>query len=247
LEEQNNRTPDKLATKSNEMTRLENADERIDWQLKGMRRTEFPHLLPAFLPPNIPRDAQVELVITANGNDIPIREFAAYLALVDRLYGRLSPGGLMSYSHIQWGRLQISDIHRSDLEIIFRLALEHPGTVKLLTIMLFLKGLPRMLKNTADAYKSYQEARLIQDRRLQTRKTNEARDEPIHDNAVTHGRTDIGEYINEEPALHDLPKTEKDRLVDLLEQLYLEERSRLPTPIRFAREQIRNISFRIRK
>src|ERR671912_466378 len=80
----------------------------------------FPDLLSVFISPDAPYDTLLELVITIEGEEIPAREFAEYLALIDRIYGRLSPEGLRSYAHKEQGRLQIAEIHKSELEVIFR-------------------------------------------------------------------------------------------------------------------------------
>ena len=44
--------------------------------------TLFPDLVSAFIPPDTPPDAELELVITIEGENIPAREFAEYLALI---------------------------------------------------------------------------------------------------------------------------------------------------------------------
>src|ERR1041385_5422715 len=80
----------------------------------------FPDLLSVFVPPGTPHDVILELVITIEGENIPAREFAEYLALIDRMYGRLSLEGLRSYAHREDGRLHIAAIHKSELEVIFR-------------------------------------------------------------------------------------------------------------------------------
>ena len=133
--------------------------------------TLFPDLVSAFIPPDTPPDSYLELVVVIEGENIPAREFAAYLSLIDRLYGRLTREGLSSYAHREWGRLEIAEIHKSELEIIFRLLKDHPDVAALVTILIFLRSLPNMfkivtegVKNLADSYKSVQEGRLARDK-----------------------------------------------------------------------------------
>src|SRR6185295_11824192 len=85
---------------------------------EGLPQGSFRGLVSAFVPPGTPRSAILEFVITVDDHDMPTREFAGYLALVDRLYGRLSPGGLRSYAHRDRGRLNIAECRKSELEII---------------------------------------------------------------------------------------------------------------------------------
>ncbi|MBA3355287.1 MAG: hypothetical protein H0U18_04980 [Pyrinomonadaceae bacterium] len=124
----------------------------------------FPEIESAFVPPDTPPSAVLELVITVEGENIPTREFAMYLALVDRLYGRFSPEGLASYAHRKHGRLKIGEIHKSELEIIFRVFYGQQGALAFILLLIFLRSLPKMIKTTtegvknlAEAYKGYEE------------------------------------------------------------------------------------------
>jgi len=189
-------------------------------------------LVGAFVPPDTPSDTIVELVVTLKAENIPTREFASYLSLIDRLYGRLSPAGLRSYAHRSEGHLPISDIHRSDLEIIFRTFYQAAGdTAIFISILLFLRSLPNMFKlsaegvrNLADAYKSYEEGRLTRENRKHIRET-----------------------IVEEPALEQLDESRKKQLVRFLDALTVEENASLPASIRFARRQVKKIEIRARR
>src|SRR6266404_544930 len=114
----------------------------------------LPELESAFVPRDTPPGAVLELVITVEAENIPTREFAMYLALVDRLYGRFSPQGLASYAHSKYGRLEISEIHKSELEIIFRVFYGFEGATAFILLLLFLKSLPKMFKTTTEGMKN---------------------------------------------------------------------------------------------
>ncbi len=193
--------------------------------------TLLPNLVAAFVPENTPADSVVELVVIIEGEDIPVREFAEYLSLIDRLYGRLSPDGIMSYAHRDEGRLRIAEIHKSELEIIFRILYGHWDTAALIVILLFLKSLPNMFKVTtegiktlADAYKSYEEGRLARENRKKIRET-----------------------IKQDAALASLDERRKSQLTALLDALTMIESANLPMPIRFARRQVKRVILRITK
>src|SRR5258708_8257086 len=122
-----------------------------------------PALAAAFVPPDTATDTVLELVVTIETGDIPTKEFSSYLALIDRLYGRLSREGLRSYAHSTSARLLISDIHKSELEVIFR-ALYQDDTARLIAILLFLKSLPNMFNlgpevvmNLPETYTTYEQ------------------------------------------------------------------------------------------
>ena len=52
----------------------------------------------AIVPINTPPDATMDLVIRIDQTHINIRELTAYLDFIERTYGRLTLGGLPSYS-----------------------------------------------------------------------------------------------------------------------------------------------------
>jgi hypothetical protein len=191
----------------------------------------FPDLVSAFMPRDTPPGVVLELVITVEGENIPVREFATYLALVDRLYGRFSPGGLMSYAHRKRGRLKIAEIHKSELEIILRVFYENWEATAFILLMLFLKGLPKMFKTTAEGtkylaegYKYYEEGRLLRENRRRLKET-----------------------IEREESLAKLSNTRKNQLTRLLEAVFSEEANNLSAPFRFASRQVKSIVLRITK
>jgi hypothetical protein len=81
-----------------------------------------------------------------------------------------------------------------------------------------------MIKSLADAYKSYEEGRLARE----NRKT--------HQKAIQH-----------ESTLEKLDEPRKGQLITFLDALMMEENANLPTPIRFARRQVKGVVLRIRK
>jgi hypothetical protein len=99
-----------------------------------------------------PEEALVELIITIEDSNINIREFAAYLAFIDRVYGKLSPKGLRSYSHQEWGQLEISEIREGSLELVIsKIASEYKNVAALFVLWQILKQLP----NVTAAYKTF--------------------------------------------------------------------------------------------
>lgn len=203
----------------------------------------FPDLVAAFVPPDTPPDAILEFVVTVDDREMPTREFAEYVALIDRLYGRLSPGGLRSYSRRE-GRLTIAECRKSELEIIFRFAYQHPDAAAAIVILVFLRTLPSMfkittegLKTLAEAFKSYEEGMQIKDRRDEERLTK---------HLVEENRGHVRESVNQEPALQQVDDARKGQLTKLVEALLAEENRHLVGPIRFARNKVKSVVLRLR-
>lgn len=201
---------------------MENLPARVPYTL-------FPDLVRVFVPPDISSDDVLELVVTVKGESLPAREFAEYLALADRVYGRLSQDGFMSYAHSESGRLQITEINKGSYEIIFSFIYEHAHQAIILS--LFLRSLPNLIKVTAEAYKTYQEGRFVKEDRIHgmiVHKYEESR-------LARENRKRIREEIQQESALAGLEDTRASQLTTLLTELAIEENPRLSAPIRFAR------------
>ena len=204
----------------------------------------FPDLVSAFVPRDTPRDAVLELVVTVDDREMPTREFAEYLALIDRLYGRLSPGGLRSYSRRE-GRLTIAECRKSELEIIFRFAYAHPEAAAAIVILVFLRSLPNMfkittegLKTLAEAFKNYEEGMQIKERRDEERLTKQL--------VVQEHKQNVREIVEQDPALKRLDDEKKGQLTTLVGALLAEENRHLVGPIRFAKNKVKGVILKLR-
>jgi hypothetical protein len=214
--------------------------------------TLFPDLVRAFVPTDKQLDSMLEIVITITGDNIPAREFGYYLALIDRVHGRLSPEGLRSYAHSESGHLYISEIHKSELEVIFRTLLHDGDTVRFVAIFLFLRSIPNMfklaaegVKNIAEAYKSYQEGAAIRQKTQEGINVLQITREKRKLSRVI--RKEIREAIKEEPAFKNLSSTRQGQVITLLAALAKQEEPALPSAIRFARRQVKSIVLRTKK
>lgn len=219
--------------------------------------TLFPNLLSIFVPPDTPRDAVLELVVTIEGENIPAREFAEYLALIDRIYGRLSSEGLRSYAHREWGRVQISEIHKSDLEIIFRALQGVQDVAAYIVIAYALKILSDMIKINTESYKSWADARKsLAESRKSDEEARAIREDTRHKGIMNRyeesklareNRKHIRELIQKDPALERLDATRKSQLTALINDLFAEENPHLAAPIRFSRRQVKDVKLRVRE
>ena len=83
-------------------------------------RTALHDLTALFIPLETPTGTVVELVIAIEDERINVREFGAYLSLADRIYGRMTHVGLMSYSHRTYGQLEISERRKNSIEFYIK-------------------------------------------------------------------------------------------------------------------------------
>jgi hypothetical protein len=198
-------------------------------------------------------DTPIELVIKLSGENIPTREFAAYLALIDRLYGRLGFDGLQSYAQKKSGRLLIADIRKGSLEIVFRLLPQGaPELVIAALICLFLRSLPNMFKltsegakNLAESYKTLEEGRLLgHERKVVEKKAAEGEaleKRPKQTELRAEQVAILRDAIRKEPTLSKLDPKEQTYVVMILEDLAHAENHNLPATMRFARLQVQDV------
>jgi hypothetical protein len=186
----------------------------------------------SFLSPDVSPDSIIELVVTVEDTNINVREFAAYLSLMDGIYGRASRGDFRSYSFNQYVQLEISEIRKGSIDLVSTEILSHfRDTFPILILYFFLKYFPIGLKtiseatkNFTESYKSLEEARIVRENRKKL-KAEMKRDE----------------------VLQNLDRKQINQLSALLASLEMTEQRKLPAALRFSRKFVRSVTIRIRR
>lgn len=175
----------------------------------------------SFIPEGTSHEETVDLVITIEDTNVNVREFAAYLSLIDRVYGRLSPKGLNSYAHLESGQLEITEIRKGSIELIISQLVSQFRDVAVLVILWqVLKHLP----NAVSAFKDYQEGMLARQNRKR-----------------------IKQEMKQEASLQKLKGKRFDELVTLVNNLLTSEHKRLSAPVRFARTRVISVTIKVRE
>jgi len=181
-------------------------------------------LINIFIPHKTPPDATIELSIKIKEKGFSIRDFAAYLTLIDKTYGRFTPRGLKSYAQKRKEQLKISTMRPGSMEIIISEVFANIDKIAILIILRSLiKYLPSAIKMTASAYREYEEARLTKERRKQLRK-----------------------QIEEDNKLTTLDRRRKDQLIQLLDSLYEAESRSLQGTQRFSKNNVEKVDLQIK-
>ncbi len=167
-------------------------------------------------PSGISSDQRLQLLIGIEPKNAPLREIGAYLSLVDRLYGRLDPAGLLSYSHTHERYLRISTVRPGSTNIIISVAVEWAPRLTLLFIVL--KCLPGFLRGFTGAYRDIQESRLARERRRQLRAKFE------HD-----------------PDLSRVPERYSLQIVETVDHILTVESPGLSGPQRFSEQFVKSV------
>jgi len=168
-------------------------------------------------------DDRVQLRIIIDESNISLRDFAAYLNLIDRTYGRLSTNGIYSYAQTPRQHIRISETKFGSLEVIItELVSNFTGARALIVIGLLLKYLPGIIEKTSTAYKNYEEGRLTRVQRKQIR--------------VQMRRDEVVSQLNNE---------RQNQLIKLLNQLYSLEERNITKAQRFDEESIQDIYIEV--
>lgn len=184
-------------------------------------RTALTQLRETTVPVDAPSDGFIQLIITVDETRVNIREFSAYLTVIDKTYGRLSPRGLGSYSQTPYSQVQAS-FREGSLEVVISDFLTRIDSVTtIVALRYFLKYLPTGLKEIASAYRDYAEAMLVRERRKQLR-----------------------EEVKQDQELATLDTNRKNEIVAFLDMLYWHERRQLPAAQRFAAKYVQKIALR---
>jgi hypothetical protein len=173
-------------------------------------------VLPGRMPPN----AVLGLVISLDSSGVKARDLASYLSLIDHVYGRLDPKGLLSYAHRKEGHLEFSELRAGSVELVISEALEHGWP--LVFVFLVLKYLPGFMRGLVGTWKDFEEARFTRFRRKELR-----------------------DRIRQDDELASISKNHREQIVELLDRTYTYERDSLPGAQRLSREKVRAIRLHV--
>jgi hypothetical protein len=123
--------------------------------------------LQAILLPHARAGDRLGLIVRTDCRDLPVRDLAAYLQLIDNVYGRLQPSGFRSYVMRPTDYLRVEEVRSGSLEL-----------PPIIGVWLFLKYGPPAAESLAKAYDSVQQGLLAGEKRKQVRQQME-RDEKL--------------------------------------------------------------------
>lgn len=174
----------------------------------------------------------IELKILLDDNNLNVREFAAFLSAIDGVFGRVSQLSFIRYSHSPYSQIKISEVRQGSTELVFieliSRVVEATPYIVLLLFVKYLggggKSLSESTKNFADSYKSLQEGKLA---RLNRKK--------------------IIDDMEKDEVLKDLTSSQRRQLLNLLAELEMAERKRIPAARRFVRKYLKDVTISRKK
>jgi hypothetical protein len=175
------------------------------------------------VPETAASDRLLCLSVILDDSSINLRELAAYLSLIDYIYGSLSPQGIFAYSQQRARQLNVHEFRQGSVELEFVEFISNTQHIQaLLLTFLILKYFPGIVESLSTAYKNYEEGRLLRARRKMLRG-----------------------QISNDLDVEMLSKSRKDQLTLVIDELLVRSWRFLPKASRFARTYVRKIGIRI--
>lgn len=179
---------------------------------------------------NIGED-ELEIVVSIDEKNISLRDFSAFLLLIDHFYGRNFQKGFQSYSMTKDVHLKASEIRVGSVEIIIEEILKYLPVKQAVLVFLLIKYLPSAIKsisesllNTSEAFYNFEKTRLV--RRM---------------------RKNLRRHLREDEILQSLSDEEISKLAEDLQKKYELDRRHIYKAGRFAADKMKSIKVRKRK
>ena len=183
------------------------------------------------IPIDLIPSSSMEIRIIIKNNNINLRELSLYLSTIDKVYGRIQPEGFLKYSKRPHQQLRISKFRHGTIELIIERILADKDVRYLLLLVLFLKYLPQIIKSSAEtlrlligSYRDYQDAKLI---RLNIKI--------------------LKKQLEKDNAISSIAENQISKVAQILALLYAAEGQKLQHLIRFAKNNIKQITIKFKK
>lgn len=180
------------------------------------------HELQSLLIPDAEAGDRLELIVRTDCRDLALRDMAAYLQLIDHVYGRLQPAGFRSYAMRPAQYLRVERVRSGSVELVIPEILK--GVPLIAIVWLCLKYLPPAVESLAKAYDSVQQGLLARESRKQ-----------------------IGRRVEQDERLAALPEERRDDLVALVDAILQKDQSLVSKAARFSEEHVVDVELRFEK
>lgn len=183
---------------------------------------------------NIEDDDAIQLQITIEDYDLSVKDFSTYLHFIYKVDGLLSDIGFLSYSRLYRGQIKIAKVEHGSIELIIERLFTEYGADRLIIIWLALKYIPKLMTGTLDTVHKFYDTLVKREEYLEKRDRRKIRKE-------------IRELLNEEAELINLDKKAKEKLVDILDELYLRNSRKLNSIGHFGGDKVKSVALKTKK
>jgi hypothetical protein len=171
-----------------------------------------------------PSDAILVLSIRIDDEHLVARDLAAFMELLDHVYGRAQPGQFSSYARREHGHFTFSRCKSGSWELIVEQVLDSAGSSSPLVVLwLVLKYLPSIVLSLAQSYNQVEQGRLARANRQRIR-----------------------EEIERSNELSQLPKNQRAEIARIVNAVAEQEATLMPRVRRFMRRSFLSITAHVR-
>lgn len=171
--------------------------------------------------------ADVALSVRFPDREINVREWSAYLLLIDRFYARLAAKSIYQYAHRRPEQLSVTEIRHGSCQLVLRERVGPGESSTFAALYLLLRNLPNIASVTA---------LLVDQHQLGAYSTV----------ATTRGiRKALRATIPADPLLPRLSTRESEQIVVFLERLYAAEAEHLTPAVRFSSRYVHEVSLQV--
>lgn len=192
------------------------------------------HLTQLLVESSNPADDSIELVISIESESLSIKGLSSYLDIIYRIDGMISKLGYNRYVHIPEVQIEISEVRFGSVEIIIEKLYTSLDANNIIIIGIFLKYLPKIIQTTAGTG-------------LQIFDMLNKREEYLEKKERRILRKTIRKSLNEDEDLQGINQHLKEKLVDLLDGLYVKNAHRLNSSSKFANKSVKSVRVRTKK
>ncbi|WP_242922016.1 hypothetical protein [Pontibacter liquoris] len=172
----------------------------------------------------------IELEISIDSENLNVREFSSYLDIIYRIDGMTSELGYSRYAQIPEAQIQISEIRFGSVLIFIERLLNEFDVNNIAIIWISLKLLPKVINTATQSG-------------VQIFEMLNKREEYLEKRDRRKLRKKIRESINEDDELQIIDKNLKEKLVDLLDEIYFKNSRRLGPASRFANKSVKSVNL----
>jgi hypothetical protein len=210
--------------------------------------------IPDIFFPNVKLPGRtLQLMVHADVSGARLRDFAAYLTLVDRAYGRISPFGLWTYSRRPAEQLRVSQVRQGSIELIIEKILETSSQASpLIFLYLLFKYFPGIVKAASEGYRNYEDGRLSRAKRKEIEKRDTSSGQRLikeNDTRKSQSQTQIkkivDDIISKESNLSNVNDEMREEITNILEEVTRYDRQLQQGAERFTVEYVKEIRIRI--
>ncbi|PTX22677.1 hypothetical protein C8N40_101504 [Pontibacter mucosus] len=176
----------------------------------------------------------VELEISIDSGNLSVREFSSYLDIIYRIDGMTSELGYNRYVQIPEAQIQISEIRFGSVLIVIERLLQNLDATNIVIIWISLKLLPKVINATTQSG-------------IQIFEMLNKREEYLEKRDRRKFRKKIRDSINEDNELQEIDKNLKEKLVDLLDEIYFKNSQRIGPASRFADKSVKSVQIKTKR